>query len=184
MKTSDIKKILAEDPNAVFRIGGRGRYTHYGSITKIEEKVVDTYSAWGRKSGTRVDVRFTVRYEYFTRGVEAQFGYPEKLPSVILDGNSWTKPRDIEWHVSDFGMTIEEYVAKTDAEVKADWQAKVDETNAKSDQVKAIVRKISSPTVTDKQWDELSDELSRLSLQTLKTINEKINPQIGFVRSA
>jgi hypothetical protein len=68
--------------------------------------------------------------------------------------------------------------------VKADWQASKDEETAKSDQVKAIVRKISSPKVTDKDWDELSDELNRLSLQTLKTLNEKINPQIGFVRSA
>jgi hypothetical protein len=174
MKTSEIKQIIAKDPNAVFRIGGRGRYTHYGSITKIEEKVVDTYSAWGRKSGTRVDVRFTVRYEYFTRGVEAQFGYPEKLPSVILDGNSWTKPRDIEWHVADFGMTIEEYVAKTDAEVKAEWQAKKDDQYAKQQQVNAIIRHISSPTVTDAEWNELNDDLERLSVQTLQLINQKI----------
>jgi hypothetical protein len=174
MKTSDIKKILAEDPNAVFRIGGRGRYTHYGSITKIEEKVVDTYSAWGRKSGTRVDVSFTVRYEYFTRGTEAQYGYPEKLPSVTLEGNSWTKPRDIEWHVADFGMTIEEYVAKTDAEVKADWQAKKDDQYAKQQQVNAIIRHISSPTVTDKEWSTLNDDLERLSIQTLQLISEHI----------
>lgn len=174
MKTSEIKQIIAKDPNAVFRIGGRGRYTHYGSITKIEEKVVDTYNSWGRKSGTRVDVRFTVRYEVFNRGTEAQYGWSEKLPSVTLDSNSWTKPRDIEWHIADFGMTIEEYVAKTDAEVKADWQAKKDNQYAKQQQVNAIIRHISSPTVTDAEWNELNDDLERLSVQTLQLINQKI----------
>jgi hypothetical protein len=181
MKTSDIKQIIAKDPNAVFRYGGRGRYSHYASITKIEEKVVDTHNEWGRKSGTRVDVKFTVRYESFNRGYEGHEGFPERLPSVKLETCSWVKPREIEWHHADFGQTIEEYVVQRDAEVKADWQASKDETTAKSDQVKAIVRKITSPAVSDKEWDDMSDELSRLSIQTLKTLNAKINPQIGFV---
>ena len=174
MKTSEIKQILAKDPNAVFRIGGRGRYTHYGSITAIEEKVVDTYNEWGRKSGTRVDVKFTVRYESFTRGTEAQYGNPEKLPSVKMNHNSWTKPREIEWHVADFGQTIEEYVAKTDAEVKADWQAKNDRTTAKQQQVNALIRHISSPMVTDKEWNILNDDLMSLNLETLQLISEHI----------
>jgi hypothetical protein len=178
MKTSEIKQIIAKDPNAVFRIGGRGRYSHYGSITAIEEKVVDTYSPWGRKSGTRVDVRLTVRYESFTRGTEAQYGYPEKLPSVTLEANNWTKPRDIEWYASDFGQTIEEYVAKTDAEVKADWQAKKDNQYAKQQQVNALIRHISSPTVTDAEWNNLNDDLERLSIQTLKLIVEKIASRV------
>jgi hypothetical protein len=178
MKTSEIKQIIAKDPNAVFRIGGRGRYTHYGSITAIAEKVVDTYNEWGRKSGTRVDVKFTVRYESFTRGTEAQYGYPEKFPSVKLEHNSWTKPRDIEWHVADFGQTIEEYVAKTDAEVKADWQAKNEHTTSKQQQVNALIRHISSPTVTDKEWNTLNDDLMSLSLETLQLIVEKVASRV------
>jgi hypothetical protein len=178
MKTSEIKQIIAKDPNAVFRIGGRGRYTHYGSITAIAEKVVDTYNEWGRKSGTRVDVKFTVRYESFTRGTEAQYGYPEKFPSVTLEHNSWTKPRDIEWHVADFGQTIEEYVAKTDAEVKADWQAKNEHTTSKQQQVNALIRHISSPTVADKEWNTLNDDLMSLSLETLQLIVEKIASRV------
>jgi DNA repair ATPase RecN len=102
-----------------------------------------------------------------------------------LEKSHWIKPRDIQSQF-DFGTgeTLQQWIANEDRQMKSDWQASKDEETAKSDQVKAIVRKISSPKVTDKEWDELSDELSRLSLQTLKTLNEKINPQIGFVRSA
>jgi hypothetical protein len=178
MKTTDIKKILAKDPNAVFRYGGRGRFSHYASITKIEEKVVDTHNEWGRKSGTRVDVKFTVRYESFTRGYEGHEGFPERLPSVKLETSSWAKPRDIEWHVSDFGQTIEEYVVQRDAEVKADWQAKKDNTCSKQQQVNALVRHISSPTVTDKQWNKLNDDLMGLNLETLQLIVEKIASRV------
>ena len=174
MKTSEIKQIIAKDPNAVFRIGGRGRYTHYGSITAIAEKVVDTYNEWGRKSGTRVDVKFTVRYESFTRGTEAQYGWSEKLPSVTLEHNSWTKPRDIEWHVADFGQTIEEYVAKTDAEVKADWQAKKDNQYAKQQAVNGIIRNLGVMAEDAKRWDTLNDDLVTLSIETLQLINQKI----------
>jgi hypothetical protein len=181
MKTSEIKQIIAKDPNAVFRIGGRGRYTHYGSITEIKENVVDTYSSWGRKTGTRVNVLFTVRYEYFTSGTEAHYGYPEKLPSVTLERNTWTKPRDIEWHVSDFGQTIEEYVVKTDAEVKADWQAKKDNDNAKQQLINRILNDFGivlsvGDEATDKRWDHLNDELDRLSLDTLKMLVHNYTP--------
>ena len=178
MKTSEIKQILANDPNAVFRYGGRGRYTHYASIIKIDEKVVDTYNEWGRKSGTRVDVRFTVQYESFNRGYEGHEGYPERLPSVTVHTRSGVAPREIEWHVSDFSQTIEEYVVKTDAEVKADWQAKKDNATSKQQQVNALVRHISSPTVTDKEWNKLNDDLMRLNLETLQLIVEKITSRV------
>lgn len=178
MKTSEIKQILAKDPNAVFRYGGRGRYTHYASIVKIDEKVVDTYNEWGRKSGTRVDVRLTVRYESFTRGTEAQYGYPEKLPSVTLNTYSWVKPRDIEWHHADFGQTIEEYVAQRDAEVKADWQAKKDEQSAKQRQVNQLIRNLGVFAEDEKRWDTLSDDLITLRTETLQLINALIASRV------
>jgi hypothetical protein len=178
MKTSEIKQILANDPNAVFRYGGRGRYTHYASIIKIDEKVVDTYNEWGRKSGTRVDVRFTVQYESFNRGYEGHEGYPERLPSVTVHTRSGVAPREIEWHVSDFSQTIEEYVVKTDAEVKADWQAKKDNTTSKQQAVNGIIRNLGVMAEDAKRWDTLNDDLMSLSLETLQLIVEKIASRV------
>jgi len=183
MNTSDIKKILAKDPNAVFIVKQRSR-TYYATIIEVVEREVPVYDNY-RQIGTRTSVYFNVLGSVYKHGIRADKYREERVPSYTLDRFHWIKPRDIQYQY-DFGTgeTLQQWIASEDRQLKADWQASKDEETKKSDQVKAIVRKISSPTVTDKEWDELSDELSQLSLQTLKTINEKINPQIGFVRSA
>ena len=183
MKTADIKKILAKDPNAVFIVNKRHR-TYYATIIEVVEREVPVYDNY-RQTGTRTSVYFNVLGSVYKHGIQADQYRSERVPSYSLDRFHWIMPRDIQYQY-DFGTgeTLQQWIASEDRQVKADWQASKDEETAKSDQVKAIVRKISSPKITDKDWDELSDELNRLSLQTLKTINEKINPQIGFVRSA
>lgn len=183
MKTSDIKQILAKDPNAVFLVSQRHR-TYYATIVEVVEREVPVYDNY-RQTGTRTSVYFNVLGSVYKHGIQADKYREERVPSYTLEKSHWIKPRDIQSQY-DFGTgeTLEQWIANEDRQMKTDWQASKDEETAKSDQVKAIVRKISSPKVTDKEWDDLSDELSRLSLQTLKTLNEKINPQIGFVRSA
>ena len=58
MKTSDIKQIIAKDPNAIFVIKQRfGRGTSYGSITEVIEREVPVYNNY-RQTGTRIEFIF------------------------------------------------------------------------------------------------------------------------------
>ena len=51
MKTTDIKKILAKDPNAVFIVKQRSR-TYYATIIEVVEREVPVYDNY-RQTGTR-----------------------------------------------------------------------------------------------------------------------------------
>jgi hypothetical protein len=173
MKTSDIKQILAKDPNAVFIVNQRNR-TYYATITEVVEREVPVYDNY-RQTGTRTSVYFNVLGSVYKHGIQADQYRSERVPSYSLDRFHWIKPRDIQRQF-DFGTgeTLQQWIANEDRQMKSDWQASKDEESAKSDQVKALVRHISSPTVTDKEWDDLSDELSRLSLETLQLLTQHI----------
>jgi hypothetical protein len=175
MNTSDIKKILAKDPNAVFLVKQRHR-TYYATITEVVEREVPVYSDWsGKQTGTRTSVYFNVLGSVYKHGIQADKYREERVPSYTLEKSHWIKPRDIQSQF-DFGTgeTLQQWIANEDRQMKSDWQASKDEATAKQDQVKALVRHISSPTVTDKEWDDLSDELSRLSLETLQLLTQHI----------
>lgn len=120
MKTSDIKQIIAKDPNAVFLIKRRGS-TCYAIITEVVEREVPIYSDWSsRQTGTRTDVHFNVLASYYERGQKRSDGYSvERVPAYRLTNASWIKPRDIQRQF-DFGTgeTLQHWVADNDQRLK------------------------------------------------------------------
>jgi hypothetical protein len=65
--------------------------------------------------------------------------------------------------------------------VKADWQAKKDNDNAKQQLINRILNDFGivlsvGDEATDKRWDHLNDELDRLSIDTLKMLVHNYTP--------
>jgi len=83
--------------------------------------------------------------------------------------------REIQSHMAHWEpTTIQEWVAQQDAEVKAYHQEKIERASSKQQQVNAIIRHISSPTVTDAEWNKLNDDLMGLRIETLQLITQRI----------
>lgn len=173
MKTSDIKKILAKDPNAVFIVKKQHR-TYYATIVEVVEHEVPVYDNY-RQVGTRTSVYFNVLGSVYKHGIQADKYREERVPSYTLEKSHWIQSRDIQYQY-DFGTgeTLQQWIANEDRQLKADWQASKDETYAKQQQVNALIRHISSPTVTDAEWNKLNDDLIGLRIETLQLISEHI----------
>ncbi len=178
MKTSDIKKILAKDPNAIFVMKSRwGRNTNYCVITEVIETEVPVYSnySYNKVIGTRTDTKFNVLYVNYSSGRLISDGASENKAPVYWLATSRLEARQIQSHLEYWsGGTIQEWVAQQDAEAKANWQSRIDLHSDKQQQVNAVIRHISSPTVTDAEWNKLNDDLMGLRIETLQLITQRI----------
>ena len=175
MKTSDIKQIIAKDPNAIFVIKQRfGRGTSYGSITEVIEREVPVYDNY-RQTGTRIEFIFAVTHHTYSRGyLRSEGDYSDQVPAYGLATRK-VSAREIQSHMAHWEpTTIQEWVAQQDAEVKAYHQEKIERAGSKQQVVNAIIRHISSPTVTDAEWNKLNNDLVGLRIETLQLISEKI----------
>lgn len=175
MKTSDIKQIIAKDPNAIFVIKHRhSRNTSYGSITEVIEREVPVYDNY-RQTGTRIETIFSVLYHTYSRGyLRSQGDYFDEVPAYGLATRK-VSAREIQSHLAHWEpTTIQEWVAQQDAEAKAYHQEKIERAGSKQQVVNGIIRHISSPTVTDAEWNKLNNDLMTLRIETLQLISEKI----------
>jgi hypothetical protein len=175
MKTSDIKQIIAKDPNAIFVIKQRfGRGTSYGSITEVIEREVPVYDNY-RRTGTRIEFVFAVTHHTYFRGYLRSEGANDNREPVYGLATRKVSAREIQSHMAHWEpTTIQEWVAQQDAEVKAYHQEKIERAGFKQQAVNGIIRHISSPTVTDAEWNKLNDDLMTLRIETLQLISEKI----------
>jgi hypothetical protein len=179
MKTSDIKQIIAKDPNAIFVIKQRfGRGTSYGSITEVIEREVPVYDNY-RQTGTRIEFVFAVTHHTYSRGYLRSEGASADQEPVYGLATRKVSAREIQSHMAHWeATTIQEWVAQQDAEVKAYHQEKIERAGSKQQVVNAIIRHISSPTVTDAEWKKLNDDLVGLRIETLQLISEKITSRV------
>ena len=175
MKTTDIKQIIAKDPNAIFVIKHRySRNTSYASVTEVIEREVPVYDNY-RQTGTRIETIFAVLYHTYARGYLRSEGASADQEPVYGLATRKVSARDLQSHMAHWeATTIQEWVAQQDAEAKAYHQEKIERAGFKQQQVNAIIRHISSPTVTDAEWKKLNDDLVGLRIETLQLISEKI----------
>lgn len=178
MKTSDIKKILANNPNAVFVMKNRyGRSTSYCAITEVIEREVSIYSnySYNKVVGTRTETKFKVLYTNYSSGRLRSDGYNEDQAPVYGLATSTVDARQIQSHLEHWGATtVQEWVAQQDAEAKANWQARIEQAYTKQQQINAIIRGLGVLAEDEKRWDKLNDDLMTLRIETLQLISEKI----------
>jgi hypothetical protein len=175
MKTTDIKQIIAKDPNAIFVIKSRfSRNTSYGSITEVIEREVPVYDNY-RQTGTRIETIFAVTHHTYSRGYLRSEGASADQEPVYGLATRKVSAREIQSHMAHWEpTTIQAWVAQQDAEVKAYHQEKIERAGSKQQQVNAIIRHISSPTVTDAEWNKLNNDLMGLRIETLQLITQRI----------
>jgi hypothetical protein len=179
MKTSNIKQIIAKDPNAIFVIKQRfGRGTSYGSITEVIEREVPVYDNY-RQTGTRIEFIFAVSHHTYSRGyLRSEGDYSDQVPAYGLATRK-VSAREIQSHMAHWeATTIQEWVAQEDADAKARHQEKIERAGSKQQVVNGIIRHISSPTVTDAEWNKLNNDLMGLRIETLQLISEKITSRV------
>jgi hypothetical protein len=182
MKTTDIKQIIAKDPNAIFVIKQRfGRGTSYGSITEVIEREVPVYDNY-RQTGTRIEFVFAVSHHTYSRGYLRSDGdYSDQVPAYGLATRK-VSAREIQSHMAHWeATTIQEWVAQQDAEVKAYHQEKIERAGAKQQLINRILNDFGivlsvGDEATDKRWDHLNNELDRLSIDTLKMLVHNYTP--------
>ena len=175
MKTTDIKQIIAKDPNAIFVIKSRfSRNTSYASVTEVIEREVPVYDNY-RQTGTRIETIFAVTHHTYSRGyLRSEGDYSDQVPAYDLATRK-VSAREIQSHMAHWEpTTIQAWVAQQDAEVKAYHQEKIERAGSKQQQVNAIIRHISSPTVTDAEWNKLNNDLMGLRIETLQLITQRI----------
>jgi len=133
MKTSDIKQIIAKDPNAIFVIKQRFmRGTSYGSITEVIEREVPVYDNY-RQTGTRIETIFAVLHHNYSRGyLRIEGASADQEPAYGLATRK-VSAREIQSHMAHWEpTTIQEWVAQQDAEVKAYHQEKIERAEFKA----------------------------------------------------
>ena len=175
MKTSDIKQIIAKDPNAIFVIRHRlGRDTSYGAITEVIEREVPVYDNY-RQTGTRIETIFAVLYHNYSRGyLRSEGDYSDQVPAYGLATRK-VSAREIQSHMAHWeANTIQEWVAQQDAEVKAYHQEKIERAGSKQQAVNDIIRNLGVVAEDAKRWDTLNNDLTGLRIETLQLISEHI----------